>query len=204
MTMSPPQAAIDAAVAEAGRSPCQKSKRGCAAFATMMDDSTRILGLGHNGPAGDRMQCDGSCRIMCSHLCVHAEDRAIRDLMRVSAGRGLGMLIDSSAIELVHVKVVDDHFVSGGPPSCWSCANLVIESQIAAVWLYEDLWGRPMWTRWWPPLFYEATMKRQRLHPSYEPRRGIETPCEDCGALAGAKRDGKGFWRCTHCGYPSP
>lgn len=46
--------------------------------------------------------------------------------------------------------------------------------------------------------------RTQRLVRGPRPhlRRGVEYPCEDCGAVAGSTRDDRGFYRCNRCGYP--
>lgn len=43
---------------------------------------------------------------------------------------------------------------------------------------------------------------RVALESTNEPRvRGVDFPCEDCGALKGSSLD-NGWFRCTNCGYP--
>lgn len=194
---SPPQTAIDRAIAEAKQSPCRKSKRGCAMF-YYRGQAVVLNGQGHNGPPGS-YECEGNaeCRILCGRLCVHAEVRAILDGIKLNHAAMV------AGIELVHVKVVDGELVAGGPPSCWSCATLVLETNVWAVWLYEDLHEGPRWTRWLAPQFYRSTMKRQKEHPDYQPRAGIECPCESisCRAQDGAKRSAKGAWHCIKCGH---
>lgn len=39
--------------------------------------------------------------------------------------------------------------------------------------------------------------------PDYVRVRGLDFPCEECGAWEGSTRDNRGFLRCDHCGYPS-
>ncbi len=208
----PPPHVVDRAVHEARQSPCAKSKRGCAIFIerTRPPGSTldyrvpmvTISGQGYNGPPYGRLSCsrDTECEILCSRLCIHAEVRAIIDMLR------LGIVTVADGAELVHVKVdIKGQLVAGGPPSCWPCANLIAETGLHAVWLYEDMWEGPRWTRWLAGMFHTSTLKRQSVHPDYEPRNAIEKPCGDdeCARLDGAKRDRKGFWRCVKCGYPS-
>ncbi len=41
-------------------------------------------------------------------------------------------------LELVHVKVVGEVVVAGGPPSCWQCSREVVEYGIRGVWLYTE------------------------------------------------------------------
>lgn len=45
---------------------------------------------------------------------------------------------------------------------------------------------------------------RSRCLGESEPvrRRGVDFPCEKCGAQVGTKLDDRGFYRCFQCGYP--
>jgi deoxycytidylate deaminase len=212
-----PPHVIDRALREASHSSCKKSKRGCAIFIQRKSGAIVIAGMGHNDPPpGDR--CDGSkaCRETCRKRCVHAELDAVLDMLNL---RMLNLRVIApydSLPELVHVELNDkEHLVAGGPPSCWPCANLIVHAGIHAVWLYENMWEGPRWTRWTATTFLHSTLKRQPDHPDYEPRNAIEEPCgrakrhdgegvQGCGATDGAKRDAKGFWRCIRCGWPSP
>lgn len=229
--MRPPDEAISRAIEAAKLSPCAKSKRGVALFYELDNEpevdadtgirthTTRpwIVATGQNsGPwphysDEPAHSCDGSatCRAMCRHACVHAEARAVLEFDGLSPTQRC-----SKTLQLVHVKVVDGELVAGGPPSCWPCANLLVEhGRVETIWLYEDLWEGADWTCWPTINFYRATMLRQGEHPRYEPRNGIEIACGDstrgrstagCGKREGAKRDRRGFWRCIKCGYPSP
>ena len=132
---TPPDYAIESARKAALRSPCAKSKRGVVLFCG--EDTTEecvvVAGEGFNGPPPG-FACDRSdaCRRDCAKLCLHAEDRAIRQA-----------LVEWSApplddVELLHVKVVDGQVVPGGGPSCWQCSRLVVEAGLRGVWLYEQ------------------------------------------------------------------
>lgn len=149
--MSPPQYMIDAARAEAMRSPCAKSKRGVVLFDRGMielwessetpmhrpSSERLIVGRGFNGQpgnfvcTGDLMKCSGAC----AKLCLHAEQRAINQALVHSGDREDGCSMGD--LELVHVKVENDVVVPGGGPSCWQCSRLVVEVGIRGVWLFE-------------------------------------------------------------------
>lgn len=146
----PPPDLIAHAVRMAQRSPCAKSKRGAvvydaAAYKTpegmehprSLAGRPRVLGAGHNGMPYP-FACGGSCGKACSPLCMHAEQRAVRVAEREGHD-----LIAIGSCDLIHVKVVGGVLVAGGGPSCWECSKLVVESGIAAVWLYEEQPARP-------------------------------------------------------------
>jgi len=146
---APPDYVIEAARKAALRSPCQKSKRGVAAFyredaermeldstfaevviATQNRDNVVIASVGWNSPPKGFL-CDGSaeCRRDCAKFCLHAEHRAIR-----AAGVIDGLCDD---LELVHVKVIGEQIAAGGPPSCWQCSREIVDVGVHGVWLYE-------------------------------------------------------------------
>lgn len=133
----PPEYAINTARLEAMKSPCAKSKRGVVLFDDNFGPSSQIViaGAGSNGqPPG--FACSGSdaCRRDCAKLCLHAEDRAIRD--------ALVLWGDPTDLQMLHVKVVGGAVVPGGGPSCWQCSRLVVELGLRGVWLYERIAAR--------------------------------------------------------------
>lgn len=133
---TPPRYAIQVAREAALKSPCAKSKRGVVLFdpsASDLDDSfTVIAGEGFNGqPEPFRCAASEACRRDCAKLCLHAEDRAIRQAIAEWSEPPLDDL------ELLHVKVVDGEVVPGGGPSCWQCSRIVVEVGLRGVWLYE-------------------------------------------------------------------
>ncbi len=118
---------IAAAVEEARRSDCCKSKRGV----VIADPHTgEILVTAHNSKPPP-LSCSGSaaCRAECRRVAVHAEERALLRLARLRICPIGGVLL--------HVKVVDGELVGGGPPSCLQCSRLILEAEISTVWLYE-------------------------------------------------------------------
>lgn len=124
---NPPARFIAAAIAEAMKSPCAKSKRGVVIWR-----GHDLLSRGWNAPP-DPFICDGSaaCRESCNKLAVHAEVDA---LLQCSDPEGASML---------HVKVVDGRAVTSGGPSCWQCSRVILAAGIAWVWLlHEDGWRR--------------------------------------------------------------
>lgn len=128
---APPEYAIEAARL-AAESPCAKSKRGVVLF-DGEDDAERIVciaGKGFNGPpAGFVCGNNESCRASCAKLCLHAEERAIREAL-VEWG-------DPAGLQLLHVKVENGDIVPGGGPSCWQCSRLVVDVGLRGVWLLE-------------------------------------------------------------------
>lgn len=131
--ISPPRYIITFAEGIARRSPCAKSKRGVVLYHPSYPDP---FGWGHNGQPKP-LACTGTeaCRASCRMICCHAEERAVRDVLRRDRGRsGLG-----THLELVHVKVDSTGaLVGGGPPSCVQCSRTILDvGWIARVWLYE-------------------------------------------------------------------
>lgn len=176
---APPDWIIEEARKSALLSPCLKSRRGVVIFNPALEERRVAIGLdgfgigirkliiastGFNGPPGsdDAFYCTGTaaCRRDCAKLCVHAEDRAIR---------AAGALDDVRDLELVHVKVNSGKVVAGGPPSCWQCSRLVVETGLRGVWLYElpdhDLTGHDLlevvgtWRFYRADEFHRATLR---------------------------------------------
>jgi deoxycytidylate deaminase len=130
----PHDIAIQVALDAAAESPCAKSRRGVAAFVEDADrdwyDGRRIVAVGHNGPPAPFM-CDGTsaCRADCGRRCVHAEMRALRQVVQWPM---------PERVRLVHVKIDGrGELVAGPGPSCWQCSREVLDVGIAGVWLYE-------------------------------------------------------------------
>lgn len=168
---APPDYVIEEARKAALKSPCQKSKRGVAVFNPEEAERRRphmhqhsgniiVAGVGFNGPPLG-FRCDGSveCRRDCAKFCLHAEHRAIR---------AAGILDDVGDLELVHVKVIGEHVVPGGPPSCWQCSREVVDVGLRGVWLFEvidgdvtghDLRDVGVWRYYTAYSFHVATLK---------------------------------------------
>lgn len=139
----PPQIVIDEAIRQANLSPCEKSKRGVVLYndeiahnwaadpvsLRIADSISFCPGRGFNGPPKG-FTCPGvdQCGSSCGRLCLHAEDRAIRDA---------GILDDVVDLIAVHVKVVDGKLVAGGPPGCELCSKVIVEVRLKGIWLYE-------------------------------------------------------------------
>lgn len=115
--------AVGQAVFAAGKSPCQKSKRGAAVW-----DLGGSWAAGCNHPPKP-FECDGSakCREHCNKRCIHAEVDAIINAEFELAGK-----------DMLHVKVVDGEPVASGPPSCWQCSRHILDAGIRRMWLLED------------------------------------------------------------------
>lgn len=157
----PPVEVIARAIAAARKSPCVKSRRGCAIYAPKADlppgdrrnvvakgsmlyeagDDREyvILGAGHNGQpepyvCGGRAICGNACRT----LAVHAEVRTIRAAIEDLAHFYATSLLYVGTAQLVHVKVDErGQLVAGDGPSCEQCSREILDAPLAGVWLYE-------------------------------------------------------------------
>jgi deoxycytidylate deaminase len=136
---------LRAAVEEAMRSPCAKSKRGVVVFTRRS-----IVRYGHNHPPLG-MACDGSaaCREHCNKLCVHAEEAALADLASMNP-------LPVGPIDMLHVKAMDGVAVPSGPPSCWQCSRKILDSGlIDTMWLLHA-GGLQAYA---PSVFHEMTLR---------------------------------------------
>lgn len=126
----PPSHVVEIARTTAMRGTCQKSKRGAVIF----NSSELPLAAAWNAPPSP-FKCDGSpaCRTACGKICVHAERGAL-DRLLIHPRLGLGY---QETYDVLHVKVIGDVVVAGGPPSCVTCSREMLSAGIANVWLYE-------------------------------------------------------------------
>jgi deoxycytidylate deaminase len=134
--IAPPVQAIAKAVEMAMQSPCAKSRRGAVVFDPSMGS---LISGGWNAPPSGR-ECDGSkaCRESCARRCLHAEATALRWVYLLAMRGDRSEVAAVKRLELVHVKVVDG-LVAGGGPSCASCSMDILNSGIAAVWLFQTM-----------------------------------------------------------------
>jgi deoxycytidylate deaminase len=136
VTATPPQKAIDAAIAASKMSGCGKSQRGVAIFKryTRPDAELMIIASNWNRPPHP-FTCDKSemCRRDCAKICSHAEQTAVATALVGNGGAYL------RGFSLVHVKTVNGELVPSGGPSCWQCSRLILEVEIEGVWLYEEV-----------------------------------------------------------------
>lgn len=144
----PPSFAIAHAEHAAAQSPCRKSKRGASIYRVLnvLEDGREVAQethvQGYNGPPwvyqGDEpdyeLACDGSeaCRKSCGDRCLHAEARAIMELVPFLAEA-------PSALRMVHVKIDPEtgRVVAGNGPSCVPCSKTILDRGIHGIWLYE-------------------------------------------------------------------
>lgn len=144
---SPPEEVIEAAIEAAKQSPCAKSKRGVAAFATIRG-KLKIVGIGFNGPppgfdCGPSISRDGrfrlvhthECRDICNKWAVHAEVRAIRAAQ--SYLDSFSNVTPDREVNLLHVKVEFGRLSAGKGPSCWQCSRELVDAGFGGIWLYE-------------------------------------------------------------------
>jgi deoxycytidylate deaminase len=157
---SPPDYIIDECIKTANRSPCIKSKRGCAIFYENIYDTeplseTGILGTGYNGlPIGE---CNENCKINCNKLAVHAEQRCIRQYLKNLYLFNDSIISDwnkNTTIHLIHAKTVDGVLVTSGGPSCWQCSREILDSGIDFVWLFHE----EGWTSYNAANFHKLTL----------------------------------------------
>lgn len=163
----PPQHAIDRAIAAAMKSPCSKTRRGVAIFDPRNE---RGHGEGWNGPPNDR-ECDrtDACRAACGKRCVHAEARAIRDMLIEASSDPAGAIAFFDKFQAVHVKIsITGELESGGPPSCWQCSREILDVGIGAFWLFETSadpegvrFGK--WQRYTAEEFHRVTLENCEL-----------------------------------------
>ena len=174
---TPPQRAIDAAVAASKQSPCQKSQRGAAIYVDRPSPFDIIVTAANWNRPPKSFMCSGteSCRRDCNRTCSHAEQTAIASALVTEGGGYL------AGYTLIHAKTINGELVSGGGPSCWQCSRLVVEVELEGVWLYEDVVDRvpadaPAGMQAWRPVhrdvwryytaaeFHRATLKACDLH----------------------------------------
>lgn len=141
---SPPQVAIDAAIATANSGPCGKSRRGVSAYREL--PYPHVVARGHNAPPPG-FACDGSdaCKAACAKVCIHAEQAVL-------AQEFFGPRF-SGPVYLVHVKTVDGELVTSGGPSCWQCSRLIAAAGVG-IWLFHEAG----WRLYGPEEFHERTL----------------------------------------------
>lgn len=163
----PPDLIIALAVDTANRGPCAKSKRGVVIYGLdpYQGDVPLIFGNAWNSQPWP-YECDGSeaCKAACGRLCVHAEQRAIMQMLCPSPTdlarftfKDKVKYPDPGSLALVHVKTVDGKLVpSPKGPSCDQCSKLIVENKwIGTVWLYE---GEGYWRGYDTTTFHRKTL----------------------------------------------
>jgi deoxycytidylate deaminase len=143
---------VDEAVTMGAFSPCQKSKRVVAIF----DDNGVMWSMGYNSPPYGFV-CTGNdeCKSACGKICTHAEQSALLNELK----RGRSVVGKS----MLHIKVVDEAPVAGGPPSCVACSKLILDAGIRYMWLYEDRPTGPEWVKYTAHDFHKATLVNCKL-----------------------------------------
>lgn len=147
---APPAFAVSGAEWVARKSPCIKSKRGVVIYRCKQRiDANHEIAIetnaaGYNGPPwfgargddpGVEGLCDGSeaCRAACGRRCVHAEQRALWELV----DHGI-QDVPAHFLRLVHVEIGNDGKVKVGKgPSCVECSKIIADRGIGGIWLYE-------------------------------------------------------------------
>jgi deoxycytidylate deaminase len=113
------------AIAQGDKAACAKSKRG-----VIFAKGAKIIGRGNNGPPPGYLCNPDSCRQRCADYAVHAEMRAIFDVMHsghdIRGARGY------------HVKVVDGKGVSSSTPSCLNCSKHMKDAGVAEFVLQDE------------------------------------------------------------------
>lgn len=127
---SPSDSIVKCAITTAHRSPC-RSKRGVVVF----DPFTWArYGYGFNGPPVS-LPCPGRdiCAGNCGQRSVHAETRALRDVLQSVQCWNRGPW------DMLHVELgADGGVVACRGPSCWQCAREILDvGFVGGVWLYE-------------------------------------------------------------------
>lgn len=191
---SPPEWAIEEALAAASHSPCQKRKVGISVYRCLrgLPGGQELVidtnSSGYNGPPFTWNKdepdvegaCDGSeaCRRDCARRCVHAEVRAIDTIVEELRDR-------SHLLRLVHVKLDDAGKLKAcNGPSCIDCSKFILDCGIGGIWLLENPPRDPAeeWSAWYQGReperdpaparwryypakeFHQATMVRLGIH----------------------------------------
>lgn len=156
----PPRGVINEAIRVALGSPCAKSRRGAALFRPGF--GFEVIAGNNAPPVG--FACQKPCGPnACREVCVHAEQTVIIAGL-FACHRGLG------SFDLVHVKVDErGKLAAGGGPSCAQCSKLIVQVNIAGVWLYENQLdsvgyaAAAAWKRYTAVEFHEATLRNRGL-----------------------------------------
>lgn len=159
--MQPSPRIIDAVVRTASLGPCAKSKRGAIVFKR---NPERIYGNAHNSPPWPYECSKGdACRKDCGRICVHAEQRAILQMLAGDYEPRPPYVPNAHfgyELEIVHAKVIDGKLVGSKEPSCDQCSKLIIEACIQRVWLFDGA----SWNSWDAASFHKATLRNLSLH----------------------------------------
>lgn len=163
----PPDLIVSLACNTASNGPCAKSKRGVVIYGpdSYQGNVPVIFGNAFNSQPWP-YECDKSdaCKAACGQLCIHAEQRAIMQMIRPSpTDLALFKFGDEvrypepGSLALVHVKVVDGKLVpSPKGPSCEQCSKLIVENKwIGRVWLYV---AEGSWNGYDPVNFHRKTL----------------------------------------------
>lgn len=164
--MTPPDLIISLAVDTANRGPCAKSKRGVVIYD--LGTPERAVPYIHGNAFNSQpwpFECNASdaCKAACGRLCVHAEQRAIMQMLRPNKIERVERQYETPKpdLQLVHVKTVDGKLVpSTDGPSCDQCSKLIVEAGIRTVWLYAD---EGAWSCWDATMFHQATLRHLKL-----------------------------------------
>lgn len=114
--------ALEIAIETARKSPCMKSKRGVVLWNPRGGTWTAY----NSPPKPFKCEETDRCRRICGKVAVHAEARVLLQSHH------------TPDMQMLHVKVVDGEAVPSGPPSCWQCSRLIVESGIRGVWLLHE------------------------------------------------------------------
>jgi hypothetical protein len=90
-----------------------------------------------------------------------------------------------SDVSMLHVKIdpMTSKVVAGGPPSCWQCSRMLLDSQIRGIWLYETI-GVGEWKFYPPDEFHRETLYNCSKGPG---ESDMYTPADEAFLLKGQK-----------------
>lgn len=171
-TQAEAERALKWAVHAASRSRCAKSQRGVVIW---LPGDRHPLSDGTNHQPSPH-KCDGSdaCRSNCAKLCVHAEADALVNMPDFE------FLARDHGFHMLHVKVVDGRPVPSGPPSCWQCSRLILDTKaISTMWLLHAEGLRSYSTA----EFHRLTLEHNHLPVLTEGPTHIR--CPFCGEAGG-------------------
>ena len=151
--------AIGEAISRGQAGPCSKSKR--IAWAQSPAGTYPARFAVNQPPVGLACAGDDACRDVCGKICTPAEETRVLDVLRAP------IMHEADDLAVFHLEIVGgvpqafDRPGKPQGPSCITCARIMVQAGVRAVWLF----GVDGW-RWWRASdFWVATVRELRLVP---------------------------------------